>query len=359
MKTGKANYEKTQYKKKNRFNQEDGDVIFRILPPLGDLADKGIWSRFHSVHFGYKNTEGKLRPFTSPLVKNNKTREVEVRDAALDRLNDLKTKLDQAKIEGNAPLVARLNVLVGPNKAIYNIDNGHHMNVIDLQGNIGTLKIRHKAKILLDAEIKKLRDEGVDPLSLEDGRFFIFTRNGRSNETSFKVSVYTEKLDIAGVGKVERPVVHKLTPDILARLETEASDLDTLFSKVTAEECAQIVNASDLQTGKSPACDLIFDARWKAKRGQDSQDDVQDPNEPSSNALSGSSGSIAATQTTPTVNTALTPPPAAVKTTPQPLSAATTKAAAKPQSEAIDQMSDEDFWAACGVKPNEMPGATG
>jgi hypothetical protein len=266
MEDWKPNYDgKKQYKKKNRYKQEDGDVVFRILPqPKGKNAKRsGDWSKYHSVQFGYKNSEGKARPFESPQVKKDKV--VLVADAALDRINDLKAKLEVARSENNGPLIAKLNTLIGF-KGVYSVDNNHHMNVIGLDNNIGGLKIRYKAKLALDEEIKKLRAQGIDPLSLEDGRFFVFTRTGTSNDTAFKVSVYTESLDVPGIGKVDRQVVHKVTPEILLRLEEEGFDLDDIAPKLTAEEVAKIVATSDLLTGRSPACDEFFDARWKARR---------------------------------------------------------------------------------------------
>jgi hypothetical protein len=282
MKTGNSRVGGMKYKKKNHFKLKDGDQVFRILPPFSEinetfpnlgLPDNNFWSRYYSVHFGYKNTEGKLRPFNSPLVKNSKTKMVESPDAALDRLNDFKAKLQQAREEGNGALGAKLNTLVGF-KGVYSVDNNHHMNVVDLQGNIGELKIRYKAKTLLDAEIKKLEAEGTDPLSLEDGRFFVFTRSGNANETNFKVSVYTEKVDVPGFGRMDRPVVHKVGPEILNRLKTEAFDLSTIFNKLTSEEVAEIVSTSDILSGKSPACDKYFDARWKAKRTENANQTV-------------------------------------------------------------------------------------
>ena len=113
MEDWNPNYNKGDYKKKNRYGQEDGDVIFRILPqPKGDNVKRSSdWNRFHSLHFGYKNSEGKMRPFESCQVKKGKV--VTVNDPALDRLNDYKAKLEKAKEEGNGPLVAKLNTLVG------------------------------------------------------------------------------------------------------------------------------------------------------------------------------------------------------------------------------------------------------
>lgn len=356
----------SKYKKKNFFQMKEGDVVLRILPPLNELKDapnlgalaaKKIWSKFHSVHFGYKNMEGKLRTFESPATKvegklpNGKTGKVLVpgSDPALDRIEDLKAKLETAKTVGNAPLAAKLTALVGM-KGNYNIDNNHHMNVVDLQGNIGVLKIRHKAKTALDEEIKKLEGKGIDPLSVNNGRFFVFTRTGSGNETNFKVSVYVETVDHPDLGQVDKPVVHKLTPDILSRIATEAADLDEVAVKLTTEEVAQIVATSDLLTGKSPKCDEYFDARWKAKKAateaqEESSNECPDETETSSTRNAAPTAETAPTQTTaPTT-------PAAQTLTPTPQAAATatpTPAPVKAQGQAVEELSDADFFAQIG-----------
>ncbi|HEY5236473.1 MAG TPA: hypothetical protein VIJ14_09870, partial [Rhabdochlamydiaceae bacterium] len=222
MAFGNANYEKG-FKKKNYFKLADGSQIFRILPPVGDLAAKGVWSRYYSVHFGYKNMAGKLRTFLSTEQKNQKTKMIEVPDPALDRINDLKAKLEGARAAGNQPLVAKLNALVGQ-KGTYNVDRNHHMNVIELTtGKVGVLKLRHKAKLALDEEIKRLKKEdNCDPLSVDNGRFFTFTRTGTSNETNFKVVEYKEKREVAPGVKADFPFVHKATAD----MEADCADLD-------------------------------------------------------------------------------------------------------------------------------------
>ena len=67
MKLGQAKYG-GEYVKKNNYKLKDGEQVYRILPPMGELAEQGRWSVFYNVHFGYKNSEGKLRPFQSPEV---------------------------------------------------------------------------------------------------------------------------------------------------------------------------------------------------------------------------------------------------------------------------------------------------
>lgn len=251
--------------KRNWFKLKDGDSVYRILPPMGDLREDGRWSVFCGIHYGYKNSKGEMRPFQSPLLKNRKTKMVEVPDAALERITDLKAKLEDAKKAKNEELVAQLLKLVGGKKSRFNLDNNHYMNVVDLQGNIGILKIRHKCKLALDAVIKKLRDSGVEPLDPETGRFFVFSRSGMAMDTVYQVSVYKKTLQVDGVGEVQQDLVHTITDELAKRCLVENKDgsysykeagrLDTLFKKPTAEEVERIVKEGE------KAVDEILDSK--------------------------------------------------------------------------------------------------
>lgn len=255
MKIGNASYGSTsKFTQRKYFKLKDGESVFRILPPLGELADQGRWSVFWSVHYGYKNTENKMRVFASPLVKNRKNGMVEVPDAAMERIDSLKAAQAEAKKAGDKAKVERLDTLLDQ----FNLDNNHYMNVVDEHGNIGVLKLRHRAKLALEAKIKSLRESGVDPLSVEQGRFFVFRRSGTGLDTTFQVEIKQEKLNVPGVGDVSRDVVHKLTPELIGRLSAEAAELHKLFKAPTSEEVAQIVGTSNLLTGISTAVDAVF-----------------------------------------------------------------------------------------------------
>lgn len=254
-KLGKAKYGAKSARK--YFKLKDGEQVFRILPPLGELADEGRWSVYHTVHYGYKNSENRMRPFLSPEVKG-KEGQVLVEDVAKTRIETLKMELDKAKKSGNTAAVEKLNKLVGPT-GMYNLDKNHYVNAIERgTGTIGILKLRHKAKLALDAEIKKLMAAGVDPLSPENGRFFTFSRSGKGLDTLFNVTVFKEKLDVPGVGMVEREVVHKLDDATVSRLSDEAGELNKLFKQVSAEDVNKIVETSDLMSGVSSYLDELF-----------------------------------------------------------------------------------------------------
>lgn len=361
------NHGDNKFKKKSHFgfNKEVNSITFRVLPqpkgfPYGSMEYNNTpfdstWHKFHAVIFGYKNTEGKHRSFESPLVKNNKTKMIEVPCAATERVNELKAKLEEARVTGNAAIQPRLNALVGL-KGVYNIDNNHHMNVVLLDGTIGELKLRHKAFLALKVEIDKLRvgspdDVGFDPLSFQNGRFFTVTRSTAGRETTFNVSVYKEKVEVAGMGRLEKPLVHILTPEVLARLETDGFRLDDVCMKVTSDECAQIVAESDLMSGKSPACDRFFDQRWKARReaGKTQTDGTQSTDGGSPTPTLGvinTNAQINTAEGTPQVaQTLAVTPTVTVVHTPTPQTTAQQPALAA----VVDDMSDEEFFKQIGA----------
>ena len=350
MSFGEANYgSKNSFKKKNYAKLENGSKVFFIVPPHGAANETGTWAVFYKVHFGYKNLAGKLRTFLSPEKWNEETSKYVAEDAALDRINNLKADLDTAIKAKDRAETTRLNFLVGQ-KGIYNIDKNWHMNAIDLQGNVVELKIRHKAKLALDAELKKLVAKGIKPHSFEDGRYFVFTRTGNGNETQFKVDVYTETLNLEG-REVESPVSFSVNEQFKARVLTEVSDLSDLFESITPEEVRAIVEHSDLMTGKSPACDEIFDTHWKAERAakqspqanqtQTSFPKANNPPAAANTPPDDEPGSdyVAPTTTQASVPAALAPVTPPSTKTPEP----TARVATKPVVNLEDQ-SDEDFF---------------
>lgn len=363
-KIGKAKYGSTQRK---FWKLKDGDQVYGILPPLGDLAAEGRWSVYYKVHYGYTNSAGKSRPFQSCEVKSRKAPYmVEVPDAASERLAMLKGQLEKAKAAGDEKAKEALFKLVGGQKSRYNLDNNHYVNAIDLQGNIGILKLRHKAKLALDEEIKALRKKDVDPLGLENRRFFIFTRSGKANETMFKVSVYKKTLNVAGVGDVEQEVKHDLTDDVLDRLASEAAQLDKIFKTPTAEQVAQIVKESNLMTGISANVDAIlgFNNSAATETEEVVDDSADDEAAQEANAQVSASSTQATTTsllnvgtqgaTTQASNTVTTSVQSATAAGPMPVSAPapTPKAQAtapKTTSEKLSEMSDAEFLASLGL----------
>lgn len=361
MKIGKAKFGITQ---KKYFKLKDGESTFRILPPLGELADDGRWSMFYKVHYGYKNTKGKLRVFQSSLVKNRKSGMIEVPDAAVERIDSLKAKLAEAKAAGNKQVVEAIGKLVSGQKPQYNVDSNHYLNVVDAQGNIGVLKLRHRAKQALDEEIKALREKGVDPLSVDNGRYFVFRRSGSGLETTFAVRILKEKISIEGVGEVERDVVHKLNDELIGRLGEEAAELGKLYRALSSDDIARIVKTSDLATGQSPVIDELFDNAGNgggtADEGDmgDEDDDSSTGGQTAQSAAPAATAPVAATPVSTPAPVAAAPAPApAAQTvatapvTPAPAAPAVTTLSSPTATtaEVVSDMSDADFLKSLGL----------
>lgn len=251
---GKANYgQRTQ---RNYFKIKEGDNPYRILPPMFGYASDGIWNKYYAIEYGYKNSQGKMCPFLDVRVTNRKTKMVEVESPAYLFRMELKANLDKA--------IENLKAGRGSKEAVeeakelterYNMDAKYYVNAIDLQGNIGLLKIGSKAMQSLRDEMRRLESVGVDPLSVENGRFFNFKRSGKGRETAYSVVEYKQKkvIQIEGVStEVDVPFIHVLTEDIVNRLEKEAFDLSKLYKSITVEQVQDLVDNGAI------AADRIF-----------------------------------------------------------------------------------------------------
>lgn len=216
-----------------KFPKEGGSLVLRVLPPYGSLKASGRWSQYYVTHFGYRDTKGKLRTFESPEVINRSNRMIEVADPAMERIKALRAAQEKAKIENNTELVKK----IGEQLRVFNAKKAHYMNVIDMDGKIGVFSIPHKMKMALDAKIKELQQKGVNPLSAQNGRFFVFTRTGTGVNTVHQVDVYRDP-------STDQQVSSTLTLEIAERMQSEGVDLGKLYVKPTPEEVAEIVKAN-------------------------------------------------------------------------------------------------------------------
>lgn len=257
MKVGKAKFGGNQ---KNFFKLEEGDNVYRILPPLGSLAEKGIWFKYYAIEWGYKNSEGKTKLFQDPRVVNRETGMVEVESAAHLRREALKKKFSEVTEAFKAGKASKEDVVEARNMTMkYNLEKKYHVNAVNLKGEIGLLKIGYKAMKSLEAQIKKLRDEGIDALGMENGIYFNIERSGKGRDTLYQVTVYTEKVEANVNGEtqlIDRRKTHTMDDAFIARLDDEAFELDNMYPAPTAEEVEQIVN------GGPEALDAVF-AKYK------------------------------------------------------------------------------------------------
>lgn len=247
MQIGTANYNTGN--KTTIAKIKDGDNIYRILPPLGSMAEKGRWNRYISVEWGYKDLKGNNRPFQDVRVVNSKSKMVEVESSAHLLREQIASQYKQVVEMYKNGKASKDDVEQMKKKSEqFNLDKKYYLNAINLKGEIVLLKIGHKAKLGVDAEIKKLRDKGVDPLSLENGRFFNINRVGTGMNTVYSVSIASETVEATmadgSKASVQKELIHKIDDSIINRLASEATDLgtlDKLYVVLTADQVKQIV----------------------------------------------------------------------------------------------------------------------
>lgn len=243
MELGKAKYGSG----KHVFKIQDGDNVFRILPPMGKLAKKGKWYEYYRVEWGFKNTAGKNRPFQDVRIVNFQNQMVEQESAAhlqREAFKALKTDL-VAKLRANPTDAGLKQQVAETTEAIkrYNLDSKYYVNAIDLTGKIGLLKIGSRAYKALKVEIEKLRKTGVDPLSIDNGRFFNFNRSnatGKFQDTAYQVTPYKENVEINGK-TYQEDKVHVLDQSIIDRLSDEAYELSGMYPEVTPAQVERMV----------------------------------------------------------------------------------------------------------------------
>lgn len=296
MELGKAKYGSG----KTVFKIQDGDNVYRILPPMGKLAKAGKWYDYYRVEWGYKNSAGKNRPFQDVRKVNFQNKMVEVESEAHLRRESLKAEKEalvktlRANPQDGAAL-ARVKEVTEDLKR-YNLDAKYYLNAIDLSGKIGLLKVGSRAYKALKTQIDELRKQGVDPISIENGRFFNFNRSnptGNFNDTAYQVTVYQENVQVNGE-TYQKAKIHKIDQSIIDRLADEAFELSGMYPSITAAQVAQIVKEG------ATAVDRILGA------GNEQASDDGDDEETVQSAPQNSTPAATVTQT---VVAAPTPPP--------------------------------------------------
>jgi hypothetical protein len=257
MKIGLANYEPKTNKnvKKKYFKLKNGDNFYRILPPCGSLADRGEWTKFYEVHFGYKgspNEQGNApyRPFLC-TKRTNKFKQVTQSCAECAKIEEVKAQLETLKEnlkkdkKKSSEEVKAMTAPLTDFLMQHNLDRKFHLNVKTEDGSIGCLKIPYTAYKDLQETIANVRKKySVDPLAPDQGVWFNFKRSGEVfYDINYKVEVKMEMVDSPGLGRVEVLKLAKLTDDDIARMESEAFDMGEMYKRISVEEVESIVNS--------------------------------------------------------------------------------------------------------------------
>lgn len=268
MKIGTAKLESS----KKIFKLEDGDNVYRILPPLGNLADKGKFFQFYAIEWGYTDTKGNKVPFQDCSVSNYQTGMIEVESAARVKRMEMESKLAQAVELFKAKKITKQELeKVGLEKRKFSLDKKYYFNAVDLNGEIGLLKLGYKAKEqIMQIHKKYKKEQGVDIVGMK-GLFFNISKTGKNRETQYVVTPYQENVKASVNGKevvVKQEKFHTIDDNFINRLDGAAWELDSIYPAPTPEEVERIVNEGP------QAVDQILGAKNRQSKGEDESVEV-------------------------------------------------------------------------------------
>jgi hypothetical protein len=218
------------------FRQEDGDNIYRLLPPMKRLAAARIWKIYQGQHFGYrvpsKKDKGKtvLRTFMCIEKKNRNglvtqecpecTLAAQQKALRLERFNGyVKDGRSEADIKA---LLENLDAWIKE----HNVDRKWYVSVKNTKDEFGAFAFPHKANLNMEETFKDLREKHkIDPMDPDQGVWLNFRRSGTGPSALHPVSVITEQVDFNG-RKLESPKLAPLSDTDLERGVAECPDLE-------------------------------------------------------------------------------------------------------------------------------------
>ncbi len=174
------------------------DNIYRLLPPLGELASEGRWECGHAGHWGYENTDKKARLFECIEVKNMETKQITtVCPECSEHIAPLKAEREKKFNEAVAFLQTKQGMSKEQAERVaneklkaydqtvnrYNRSYRIYVNAVNEKGEIGVLNMAYRHLQLLKKKIAEFRKDGIDSFSPKQGVWFNFRYSGSADHT--------------------------------------------------------------------------------------------------------------------------------------------------------------------------------
>lgn len=255
---GGSGFERPTFYKLGHKQDKDRVLIARIAPPLGSLAEKGVWARFIKQHFGYTITipgrnggPNRTIPVTFDCIeerdrdKNIKQRCPECDEIASQKAKvEAKTKEMKAAGKSDEEIDTALRFLKSWLKD-HNLDKKWNMVAKDTSGRWGFLTISHSCYKLLKGNsenqglIDRLVSKGKDPLGVV-GLWFKFTRSGVHFSEIKDIPEVLMEESATEPGSYKMKLDELLAPDF-EQLE-KLPGLNTLGRPLSYAQIEQLVN---------------------------------------------------------------------------------------------------------------------
>jgi len=233
-------------KEKTRHKVNDGDNIFRILPPFGDESEGYPYKRW-TLTWLHDPQTGNKRPFASLWSFGHKdcpaaeyTKLLQDKREALENqlLSNGKTK-EQVK-EALAPISETLYEMKPKSTFFY--------NAVNKSGQVGILELKKSAHDALKKVFRQyITDYGFDPTSLnsdhtDSGVWVKITRTGQRMDTEYSVDKNQMRVKDPETGKVRfEDDQGELPANVVENYDSLATNLFSLYREISYSDLKEVV----------------------------------------------------------------------------------------------------------------------
>ncbi len=226
-----------------RHKIQDGDNIFRILPPFGKPEEHNGWPyKKWTVIWGLTDpSTGKITPVASPSMSGDKQcpvyQYVDLLEArAVQMSAELTTKgVDPAAIKEEMKLIYDVIKNIKP-RSVY------AYNACSKGGEIGILEVKTTAHKGIQKEMMQyIRDYNQDPTSLnseddDSGVWFKINRTGQNFDTVYSVTKSSTMTKLPNGQKAYLDDRSALSDNVVNSFHDSGYDLNSLYRKKSYDE---------------------------------------------------------------------------------------------------------------------------
>jgi hypothetical protein len=224
------------FKKTVRHKVQEGDNIYRFLPPFGAEANGYPYRKWNVVWGLIDPNSGRMRPFASSSTYEGQC-------PVYDYLDLLKQKVDTIESEETVKKMNEFISQLRP-KSVY------AYNATDKSGQIGVLELKSTAhKKVISLMNSYINDYSQDPTSLnsdasDSGVWFNITRSGKGFDTTYDAKKNQAMIKDANGVPSYQDDRSSLAENIVQNFDTVAYDLNNLYQKLSYDELKDILVAN-------------------------------------------------------------------------------------------------------------------
>lgn len=255
MKIGNSVLSGNGYVKKEYFGLKPNENnLFRVLPPLFSLADKGQYAKYYATHKIWlqdapaagSTERGKSHIYQFHCLEktDQKTKLIIFHCPFCDTQRKNQAVYDDAKNKGAGK--EQLQEFRDKHVAPFEKEKKFYVNAVSLENKVGMLPLGIKAFKALQERLLDIQKNygGMDATGV-NGLFLNFKKTQKfkgDRDTVYTVDAATDTTLVNGMPQLQlKP--HTLTTDFIETMRTQARDLGALFTSITSEEMGHILQS--------------------------------------------------------------------------------------------------------------------